>query len=121
MTTYIIRRLIMLVIVLLIVSILVFLAMRLLPGDPIRMLVTQSESQEFTEEQIAKLKHEFGLDRPMVVQYFSWLGGVFHGDLGNSILHRAPVAGEIVRRLPITLYIGLTAFVIGILIGVPAG
>ncbi len=121
MTTYIIRRLIMLVIVLLIVSILVFLAMRLLPGDPIRMLVTQSESQEFTEEQIAKLKHEFGLDKPLPVQYINWIGGIFHGDLGTSILHRAPVANEIIRRLPITLHLGLTAFVIGILIGIPFG
>jgi len=121
MTTYLIRRLVMLVIVLLIVSILVFLAMRLLPGDPIRMLVTQSESQEFTEEQIAKLKHEFGLDKPLPVQYVNWIGGIFHGDLGTSILHRAPVAQEIIRRLPITLHVGLTAFVIGLIIGIPFG
>lgn len=121
MTTYIIRRLIMAVIVLFIVSILVFLAMRLLPGDPIRMLVTQSESESFTEEQIAILKHEFGLDRPLFVQYFSWVGGVFHGDLGISILNRAPVAQEIVRRIPITFNIGIVAYVIGIIIGIPAG
>lgn len=97
------------------------MAMRLLPGDPIRMLVTQSEQQEFTEEQIAKLRHEFGLDRPLMVQYISWLGGIFRGDLGTSILHRAPVAGEILRRLPITLHIGLTAYIIGVIIGVPFG
>jgi len=121
MTTFIIRRLIMAVIVLILVSLMVFLAMRLLPGDPIRMLVTQSEQQEFTEEQIAKLRHEFGLDRPLMVQYISWLGGIFRGDLGTSILHRAPVAGEILRRLPITLHIGLTAYVIGVIIGVPFG
>jgi peptide/nickel transport system permease protein len=121
MISYIIRRLIMVLIVLIIVSILVFVAMRMLPGDPIRMLVTQSEQQEFTEQQIAQLRHEFGLDRPMMVQYFSWIGGVFRGDLGVSILHRAPVAGEIVRRLPITLHLGITAFVVGIIIGIPAG
>jgi peptide/nickel transport system permease protein len=121
MTTYIIRRLIMLIIVLLIVSILVFLAMRLLPGDPIRMLVTQSESQEFTEEQIALLKHQFGLDKPLPIQYIDWIGGIFHGDLGTSILQRQPVATEIIRRLPITLHLGLTAFVIGFLIGMPFG
>lgn len=121
MTTYIIRRLIMAVIVLIIVSLLVFVAMRMLPGDPIRMLVTQSEQQEFTEQQIQELRHQFGLDRPLMVQYFSWIGGIFHGDLGVSILHRAPVAQEIIRRLPITLHLGLTAFVVGILIGIPAG
>ncbi len=111
----------MAVIVVLIVSVLVFVAMRLLPGDPIRMLVTQSELQEFSELQIATLKAEFGLDKPLVVQYFNWIGGIFHGDMGQSILHRAPVAGEIMRRLPITLHIGLTAYVIGLIIGVPAG
>jgi peptide/nickel transport system permease protein len=93
----------------------------MLPGDPIRMLVTQSESQEFTEEQVAKLKHEFGLDRPLPVQYITWIGGIFRGDLGTSILHRAPVAQEIIRRLPITLHVGLTAYVIGWFIGVPFG
>jgi peptide/nickel transport system permease protein len=121
MITYLIRRLIMVLIVLIIVSILVFVAMRMLPGDPIRMLVTQSEQQEFTEQQIAQLRHEFGLDRPMMVQYFSWIGGIFRGDLGVSILHRAPVAGEIIRRLPITLHLGITAFIVGIVVGIPAG
>ena len=121
MITYIIRRLVMMVFVLLIVSILVFVGMRLLPGDPIRMLVTQSELQEYSEEEIEHLRHEFGLDRPLLVQYFSWIGGVFRGDLGMSILHRTPVAGEIIRRLPITMHLGLTAFVIGLFFGLPAG
>jgi peptide/nickel transport system permease protein len=121
MITYIIRRLIMMIFVLLIVSILVFIGMRLLPGDPIRMLVTQSELQEYSEEEIEHLRHEFGLDRPLLVQYFSWIGGVFRGDLGMSILHRTPVAGEIIRRLPITMHLGLTAFVIGFFVGMPAG
>jgi peptide/nickel transport system permease protein len=121
MTSYIIRRLVMMVIVLIIVSLMVFIAMRLLPGDPIRMLVTQSEQQEFTDAQIQALRHQFGLDRPLMVQYVSWIGGIFHGDLGTSILQRAPVAQEIVRRVPITLHLGLTAFIVGFLIGIPAG
>src|ERR1035437_1815082 len=121
MTSYIIRRLVMMLIVLIIVSLMVFIAMRLLPGDPIRMLVTQSEQQEFTDAKIQTLRHQFGLDRPLMVQYVSWIGGIFHGDLGTSILQRAPVAQEIVRRVPITLHLGLTAFIIGFLIGIPAG
>lgn len=121
MTTYIVRRFIMGLIVLIIVSILVFVAMRLLPGDPIRMLVTETESKEFTEQQIEQLKKQFGLDKPMAIQYFNWLGGIFRGDLGQSIIHHAPVAGEIIRRLPITLHLGLLAYIIGVIIGVPAG
>ncbi len=121
MTTYVIRRLLWAFVVLIIVSMLVFLAMRLLPGDPIMLIVTQSESQAYNEEQINALKHEFGLDRSIIVQYFDWLGGVFRGDLGVSILNHAPVAPEILKRIPITLHIGLTAFILGIVIGIPAG
>jgi peptide/nickel transport system permease protein len=121
MTTYIVRRLIMAVVVILIVSILVFVAMRLLPGDPILMLVTQTELPEFTDEQISKLKAEFGLDKPMIVQYLNWIGNIFRGDMGKSILHGDPVVKEIIRRLPITLHIGLTAYFVGLIIGIPAG
>jgi peptide/nickel transport system permease protein len=121
MVNFIIRRLIMAGVVLVIVSILVFLAMRLLPGDPIRMLVTMGGQQEYTEEQIAEIKHQFGMDRSMIIQYFDWMGGLFHGDMGISILTQAPVSEEIIRRIPITLQLGLTAFVIGLLIGIPSG
>jgi peptide/nickel transport system permease protein len=121
MTTYVIRRLLWAAVVLLIVSFLVFFAMRLLPGDPILLIVTQSESQSYNEEQLIALRHEFGLDKSLPEQYFSWLGGVFRGDLGVSILNHASVAKEILRRIPITLHIGLTAFILGIIIGIPAG
>jgi peptide/nickel transport system permease protein len=121
MATYIVRRLLMAVVVLLIVSILVFVAMRMLPGDPIRLILSGSDYNELTEEQIEAIREQYGLNDPMPVQYVRWLGGVFHGDLGTSILQRAPVAQEIIRRLPITIYLGLTAFIVGILIGIPAG
>jgi len=121
MTSFIIRRVILAITVLLIVSILVFVAMRLLPGDPIRMLITQSDQQEFTEQQVAELKHQFGLDKHIVVQYFDWIGGIFRGDMGTSILTRSPVSNEIIRRLPITLHVGLTAYLFGLIIGIPAG
>jgi peptide/nickel transport system permease protein len=121
MVTYIIRRLILSVVVLIIVTVAVFTGMRFLPGDPIRMIIPASEQADMTEEQLAAIKAQFGLDKPIVIQYFNWVGGLLHGDMGLSIQKRAPVAGEIMRRLPITLHIGLTAFVIGIIIGVPAG
>jgi len=121
MTAYIIRRLILAIVVVFLVSILIFFAMRLLPGDPIRMIITPSESREYTAQQIAQLEHEFGLDRPLVVQYFSWINGIFHGDLGVSIISRTPVSEEILKCLPITLHLGLSAFIVGIIIGVPAG
>jgi peptide/nickel transport system permease protein len=121
MISYILRRFIQSIVVLLLVSIIVFFAMRLLPGDPIRMLITANNTESFSEEQIAQVRHDHGLDRPMIVQYFSWLGGVLHGDLGNSILQKEPVKGEILRRIPITLHLGALAFIFGLVIGVPVG
>jgi peptide/nickel transport system permease protein len=121
MISFLIRRFLQSVIVLVIVSILVFMAMRLLPGDPIRMIITAANSESFTEEQIAEVRHEYGLDRPLVIQYFSWANDILHGNLGNSILLKEPVADEIVRRIPITLHIGILAFILGIIFGIPLG
>lgn len=121
MISFIVRRLVQMVVVLILVTILVFMAMRLLPGDPIFMLLTQHQQTEITQEEIDQMRHQYGLDKPMVIQYFDWLGGVFQGDLGRSILNHVPVADEIIRRVPITLNIGLPAFVLGIIFGIPAG
>lgn len=121
MTAYIIRRLLLAVIVLLLVSIFVFLALRLLPGDPVLMYMSASSVQEITEEQLDLVRHQFGLDKTLPVQYFDWIGGVIRGDFGTSILNRSPVTEEILKRLPITLHIGILAFIIAIIVGIPAG
>ncbi len=121
MTTYIIRRLIMAVIVLLLVVTFVFFAMRLLPGDPIRMLVTQSQQTQFSEEQVEALRRLNGLDKSLAVQYFEWLSDVVRGDLGRSIMSHAPVIDQITHRVPVTLYLGVLSFIISIILGVPAG
>jgi peptide/nickel transport system permease protein len=121
MISFIIRRLLQSLVVLVLVSIIVFFAMRLLPGDPIRMIITSGNSESFSEEQIAQVRHDYGLDRPMFIQYFSWVGGLLQGDMGNSILQKIPVSDEIIRRIPITFHIGVLAFVIGIIIGIPVG
>lgn len=117
MTAYIIRRLMHAVLVVLIVSLMVFLIMRLLPGDPILMYVTSGDLQSVTPEQIQHLRHELGMDRSLAVQYVDWVWHAARGDLGKSILYRYSVAEEIGKRLPITLYLGLIAFVIGCVVG----
>lgn len=121
MTAYIVRRLILAVIVLVLVSIFVFLAMRLLPGDPVLMFVSSSSIQNITDEQLEALRHEFGLDKTLPMQYLDWISGVLHGDFGRSILNRSPVTDEILKRLPITLYLGVVAFIVAVIIGIPAG
>jgi peptide/nickel transport system permease protein len=121
MTSFIIRRLIQSIVVFILVTILVFAAMRILPGDPIRMLLTQNQQSEITAEQIDLMRHQYGLDKPLLLQYFDWIGGVSHGDLGRSILDQTPVGKEILRRLPITLNLGIPAFILGLVLGIPAG
>jgi peptide/nickel transport system permease protein len=105
------------VLVILIVSLIVFLLMRLLPGDPILMYVASGDLQSFSQEQIKHLKHQLGMDKPLLVQYFDWLWNAVQGNLGKSLLHRYDVLEEIGNRLPITLYLGLLAFAIGCIIG----
>jgi peptide/nickel transport system permease protein len=119
MTSFIIRRLGMAVVVVIIVSLLVFFGMRLLPGDPIKALVGTQE--QYSEEQIVQLEHEFGLDKPLMVQYFVWMGGILHGDLGTSIVNRTPVSADVFKRVPITVELGLLAMLFGIILGIPAG
>jgi peptide/nickel transport system permease protein len=121
MLTFIIRRLIQAVIIIILVSLLVFFAMRLLPGDPILLIVTSSSYREYTQQQIEKLKHEHGLDKPLIVQYIHWAGGVLRGDFGVSIFSHRPVRPEIMKRALISVHIGLAAWIIGHVIGIPLG
>jgi len=121
MISYIIRRFGQSLIVIFIVTIFVFFGMRMLPGDPIYMMFNPNQIQNMTQEELDKIKHDAGLDRPLVVQYFDWLGGVFKGELGNSILTKRPVTEDMQTRIPITAYIGVIAFIVSSLIGIPAG
>jgi peptide/nickel transport system permease protein len=121
MVNYILRRVIQSIIVMLLVSIMVFIGMRQLPGDPIYMMFNPNQLESLSQEDITKLRHEAGLDRPMPVQYLDWFTGLFKGDLGKSILTGEPVSHDIVQRIPITACIGLLAFFIAVIIGIPAG
>jgi peptide/nickel transport system permease protein len=121
MTAYIVRRLIQAVIVFFLITVLIFFIMRLLPGDPIYMIISKAASQTASEMQLDLLRHEYGMDKPMIEQYFNWLGGVFHGDFGVSILTNLDIRQELFRRLPITLHLGILALFFSFIIGVPAG
>jgi peptide/nickel transport system permease protein len=121
MTAYILRRLVQAFVVLILVTIIVFLAMRLLPGDPMLLIVSHQESQDLTDEQLDHLRHINGLDKPLMVQYFDWVNGVLHGELGKSIISHLSVSYELKTRIPITLHLGVLAFILGLVIGIPAG
>jgi peptide/nickel transport system permease protein len=120
MTAFILKRLLLLVPVLLGVTVIVFVVMWLVPGDPATSLLGTFA----TPENLAKVRAELGLNQPMPVRYAIWLAGALHGDLGQSyILHR-PVADELMDRLPPTLLLAGTSLVLcsiaGILLGIVA-
>jgi len=120
-TNFILRRILQAFFILILVTVIVFFAMRLLPGDPIFMLLTDAQLSNVTQEQIDAVRHEFGLDKPLVVQYFNWVGGIIHGDFGISISqHRSP-SSIIAQGVPVTLNLSLVAFVLSLLFGIPAG
>jgi len=118
---YIVRRLLTALVVLLLITAVVFIVMHLLPGDPILLYLSQDTVTAFTAEEIVAARHEFGLDKPVIVQYLNWLSGVLHGDLGESIFRSTKVTEEIGNALPITLYLGMLAWVISHVIAIPAG
>ena len=122
MTTYIIRRLLIAVVVLVIVSLIVFLVMRLLPGDPLVIFMgQQAGSGSVSEEQLEHLRAEYGLDKPLLVQYANWLAGIFQGDLGKSIYYHEDVGELLLERFPVTLHLGLLAYVLGSIGGIALG
>jgi peptide/nickel transport system permease protein len=118
MTAFITRRLIQGVIVLFIMTLIVFFSMRLLPGDPLTIFMgQQASSGGMSEEQLEGMRRFYGLDKPLPVQYVSWLGGIFRGNLGKSIYYRQDVGGLLKERFPITLHLGLTAWIASTIIG----
>ncbi len=122
MTAFILRRAVQAIIVLLLVTFIVFALMRFLPGDPILVYISQDEwSRVTSQEEIDALRHKFGTDRPILVQYLDWLGGVVRGDLGDSIFLGTKVTVEIGRALPRTLYVGGVAWILAHIFGIPAG
>jgi peptide/nickel transport system permease protein len=122
MTAYIIRRLFVAVIIIILVTIMVFSAMRLLPGDPLEIFLGQSAGLgQMSDAVKEQLRHEYGLDKPPVMQYFDWIGGVVQGDLGRSITYRDDVGTLMAERFPITLHLGLVAFILGNIIGIIIG
>lgn len=121
MLAYIVRRLIQALVVIFIVTLLVFFMVRLLPGDPILIYMSQQEVESFDEEQLAHLRHEFGLDKPVIMQYFSWIGNLLKWDLGKSLYYHEDVSKLLKHRLPVTLYLGILAFALSTIVGISAG
>ena len=122
MTTYIGNRLLQTLVVLIIVTVVIFFIMRLLPGDPLLIYVAESANlQAMSPDMIEQMRHQFGLDKPLIEQYLNWVGGIFRGDFGESIFYHEKVGKLMLERFPITLHIGMLALILGAVLGVLAG
>lgn len=117
MTVKIVRRVAILVASALVASIVVFLFMAVLPGDPAQVALGVNA----TPELIAKTRAEFGIDRPLVTQYFDWIGGVLHGDFGRSYVTREEIGPALTDRLGVTLWLVGAGMLVALLIAIPAG
>lgn len=102
---------------LLLASVVVFVVLRLLPGDS----AGTSLGVGTTADQLAQLRSELGTDQPVAAQYLQWLGQVVRGDLGTSFVSRLPVGDLIAQKLPITVPLSVSAFVLAVLVSVPLG
>lgn len=117
MIRYALTRLALLVLGLLVASVLIFLTLRVLPGDVAQLIA----GTQGTPEQVAAIRERLGLDRPLPVQYVEWIGGVLRGDLGSSMLTGSSVASELAQKAQVTVPLGIMALVIAVIFSVPLG
>ena len=117
MTRYILRRLLQTVPVLLGVSLLAFAIMHVVPGDPVRLIA----GPDAPESVVMRVRAELGLERPLYVQYWSFLSRALQGDLGRSLRSRSSVTGEIWSRFPATLELTTVSMAMAVLVGIPLG
>ena len=119
---YLVRRLLLYIPVLLLVTVLVFLLMRVIPGDPALLILAGSSGEgSFKPEDLANLRHTLGTDRPLYVQYGTWVWGLVRGELGMSLFYRTPITREIGPRIPATLELAVLAVLLSVMLAVPLG
>lgn len=117
MLGYLIRRILAAIPVMGVVALVVFLLLRLTPGDPAAILAGDNASPE----QLARIRASLGLNEPLYTQFFSWIGKLLHGDLGVSLISQVPVLQMISQRIEPTLSVAISTLLLSIIIAVPLG
>lgn len=121
MVNYIISRLLQGILVIFLISVVTFIIMRMMPGDPVRLLLGEG-SIKITQAQIDAIHEKWGLNRPYHEQYLIWAGGLLRGDFGESLIRRGvPVRDMIFEAMPITGYLNLMAITVALVLSIPAG
>jgi len=117
MLSYILRRVGLFLLALAVTTLVVFATLRVLPGDVAQTI----GGVRATPEQLEQIRSAYGLDRPLAVQYLSWVAGLLHGDLGDSLVTGAPIASEVLQKLEVTLPLTLFALTLSVVAGLPLG
>jgi glutathione transport system permease protein len=117
MKAYVIKKLLSLPLILLGASLIVFLAIRMLPGDPARLMA----GPQATQDDVSRMHTRLGLDDPLVVQYGHFVSGMLKGDFGTSLKSGQPVSAEMSERVPYTLGLALLAWMMAVILGIPMG
>ena len=122
MQGYLAKRFLLFIPTLLLVTLMVFALMRLIPGDPAYLLLAGSDGEgQFTEEQLDVLRQQLGTDRPLTVQYLTWVWGLVRWDFGTSMYYDTPISEDISTKLPITLELTFMALLFAFSVAVPLG
>lgn len=116
---YLVRRLLALVPTLFFASLIVFISMRLIPGDVIDLMLAQNDIS--TGQDRERIEAALGLDQPVFIQYFKWAGNALQGDLGNSLWRNTPVRDQLAERLPITFELGFLSLLVALCVALPIG
>ncbi|MCE2499394.1 MAG: ABC transporter permease [Dehalococcoidia bacterium] len=120
MRQYAIKRIGLFIPTVLLVTIIVFVVMRLIPGDP-ALAILSADDAVYTQEELAQLRAELGTDRPIVLQYAEWMGGLFKGDFGTSYWWGGPVMERLGERIPVTIELALLGIALAVVCAVPLG
>lgn len=121
MRTYLTKRLLLIIPTLFGVAAVVFVIMRVIPGDVTLLILGGDQTGRIDPKQVAALRHQLGLDQPIAVQFGQWLWGVLRLDFGNSLWTGQPVIEEVLIRLPLSLEVAILATIVSVLLAVPLG
>ena len=118
MRTYIAKRLLLMIPVMLGVTLITFLLIRVAPGDVVDVIY---EEANISQEELDEIRHDLGYDRNIIVQYGDWLWGIVRLDVGESLWTGKPIVGSVVERIPVTVELALMAMVLQVVIALPVG
>jgi len=120
MRQYALKRIGLFIPTIVLITIIIFVVMRLIPGDACLAILSDGEAA-YSQEELENCRVELDLNRPLVIQYFDWIGGAIQGDFGDSLWFKSSVMNELADRIPVTVELTILAMLIAVVFAVPLG